>query len=72
MRRSLTTKPTLKRTSRGINGKPKGTAPLKNQALKPGRYRISAGQGAPLETRTVRLQPGQRKTLRFNLTEGTR
>jgi hypothetical protein len=52
-----------------INGKPRGSAPLKNASLKPGRYRISAGQDRPSQTRTVRLREGQRKTIRFNLTE---
>jgi serine/threonine protein kinase len=51
-----------------INGKPRGTAPLKNQALKPGVYKVSAGQGAPSKTKTVRLGPGQRKTVVFDLT----
>ena len=52
-----------------INGKPRGSAPLKNASLKPGRYKISAGQDHPSQTRTVRLREGQRKTIRFNLTE---
>ncbi len=52
-----------------INGKPRGSAPLKNASLKPGRYKISAGQDRPSQTRTVRLREGQRKTIRFNLTE---
>jgi len=52
-----------------INGKPRGSAPLKNASLKPGRYKISAGQDRPSQTRTVRLRQGQRKTIRFNLTE---
>lgn len=52
-----------------INGKTRGSAPLKNVLLKPGRYRISVGQGRPTETRTVRLRPGQRETLQFDLTK---
>ncbi len=52
-----------------IDGKPKGSAPLKNESLKPGRYKIGAGQDGPLQTRTVRLREGQRKTIRFDLTE---
>ncbi|MBW2379483.1 MAG: protein kinase [Deltaproteobacteria bacterium] len=51
-----------------INGKPRGAAPLKNASLKPGRYKVSAGQGSPSETRTVRMRAGQRKTIRFDLT----
>ena len=51
-----------------INGKSGGTAPLKDQSLKPGLYEISAGQGNPTRTQTVRLRPGQRKTLVFDLT----
>jgi serine/threonine protein kinase len=50
-----------------INGRARGAAPLKNASLKPGRYKISAGQGEPSQTRTVRLRPGQRKTVRFDL-----
>jgi len=52
-----------------INGKARGSAPLKNAALKPGRYKVSAGQGSPSETRTIRLRAGQRKTVRFDLTD---
>jgi hypothetical protein len=52
-----------------INGKPRGAAPLKNASLKPGRYKVSAGQGSPAETRTVRLRAGQRQTIRFDLTD---
>jgi len=52
-----------------INGKPRGAAPLKNASLKPGRYKISAGQDRPSQTRTVRLQEGQRKIIRFDLTK---
>jgi hypothetical protein len=51
-----------------INGKPRGTAPLKSQAMKPGVYKISAGQGSPSKTQTIRLRPGQRKTVVFDLT----
>ncbi len=51
-----------------INGKARGSAPLKNASLEPGRYKVSAGQGSPSETRTVRLRAGQRKTIRFDLT----
>jgi serine/threonine protein kinase len=50
-----------------INGKTRGPAPLKNESLKPGRYKIGAGQGRPSETQTVDLRPGQSKTLLFDL-----
>ncbi|MDH3199452.1 MAG: serine/threonine protein kinase [Myxococcales bacterium] len=52
-----------------INGKPRGTAPLKNLSLKPGRYRIGAGQGEPTVTQTIRLRPGQKKKLKLNVTK---
>ena len=51
-----------------INGKARGTAPLKNQTLKPGVYKISAGQGSPAQTQTIRLRPGEHKTVVFDLT----
>ncbi|MDH3201429.1 MAG: serine/threonine protein kinase [Myxococcales bacterium] len=51
-----------------INGKPRGPAPLQRASLKPGRYSISAGQGAPSKSETVRLRAGQRKTVHFDLT----
>lgn len=52
-----------------INGKRKGAAPLKNEPLKPGRYKIGVGQDAPFESQTIRLRAGQRKTLDFDLTK---
>ena len=52
-----------------INGKPHGSAPLKSKRLKPGRYEISVGQEGPFKTQTIRLRPGQRKTLDFDLTK---
>jgi hypothetical protein len=52
-----------------INGKLQGAAPLKNHTLKPGNYRIGAGQATPTKTQTVRLGPGQRKTVTFDLTK---
>lgn len=52
-----------------INGKLRGPAPLKNAPLKAGRYKISAGQDSPFKTQTIRLRPGQRKTLDFDLTK---
>jgi hypothetical protein len=42
---------------------------LKSESLKPGRYKISAGQDGPSQTRSVSLQQGERKTIRFDLTE---
>jgi hypothetical protein len=52
-----------------VNGKARGSAPLKSESLKPGRYKISAGRDGPSQTRTVSLQQGERKTIRFDLTE---
>ena len=52
-----------------INGKPEGSAPMNNKSMKPGRYRIGAGQGSPSKTQTIRLRPGQRKTVQFDLTK---
>jgi serine/threonine protein kinase len=52
-----------------INGKRRGTSPLKNLSLKPGRYRIAAGQGEPTVTQTIRLQPGQEKKLKLDVTK---
>jgi hypothetical protein len=52
-----------------VNGKARGSAPLRNESLKPGRYTIGVGQGTQSETRTVRLRSGEKKTLRFDLTE---
>jgi serine/threonine protein kinase len=52
-----------------IDGKRWGPAPMMNETLKAGRYRISAGQGGPSQTRTVRLRPGDRKTVNFDLTQ---
>ena len=51
-----------------INGKPRGAAPLKNLSLKPGRYQISAGQGEPTVTQTIRLRSGQQKKLKLDVT----
>ena len=50
-----------------INGKPQGTSPLKNLSLKPGRYRIEAGQGEPTVAQTIRLLPGQEKKLKLDV-----
>jgi len=52
-----------------INGKKRGAAPLERVLLKPGRYRISAGQGKPSRTKRVLLKEGERRTVRFDLTE---
>jgi hypothetical protein len=52
-----------------INGKRRGAAPLKNISLKPGRYKISAGQGQSSKTQTIRLSEAQRKTVQFDLTK---
>ena len=52
-----------------ISGKLYGPAPLKNEPLKPGRYKISVGQETPLKTQTIRLRAGQRKILDFDLTQ---
>jgi hypothetical protein len=52
-----------------INGKPRGAAPLKNESLKPGRYKVSVGRGSPTQTQTVRLRSGDRKKLQFDLTK---
>jgi serine/threonine protein kinase len=50
-----------------VNGKQMGLAPLEDEQLKPGQYKIGAGQGSPTRTRTVRLRAGQRKTVSFEL-----
>lgn len=52
-----------------INGKLQGAAPLKNRPLKPGTYELGAGQGSRTKTRTVRLRPGQREQVVFDLTK---
>jgi len=50
-----------------INGKSRGPAPLKNVSLKPGRYRISAGQGEQTVTQTIRLRSGEQKKVKLKL-----
>lgn len=52
-----------------VNGKHMGQAPLQDEELTPGRYKIGAGQGSPTRTRTVRLRAGQRKTVSFELAQ---
>jgi serine/threonine protein kinase len=52
-----------------IDGKPRGRAPVRNAALPPGRHKVSAGQGEPSKTQVVRLKPGQRRNVQFDLSE---
>jgi len=52
-----------------IDGKLRGAAPLKNEVLKPGRHKVSVGQDAPFKSQSIRLRPGQRRTLDFDLTK---
>jgi hypothetical protein len=52
-----------------INGKPWGRAPLKDESLPPGTYKISAGQGEPTQVKTVKLRAGRRVTVSFDLTQ---
>ncbi len=52
-----------------IDGKLRGAAPLKDQPLKAGRYKIGVGQERPFKTQTIRLRPGERKSLDFDLTK---
>jgi serine/threonine-protein kinase len=52
-----------------INGRSKGSAPIKSLTLEPGRYKVAAGRGKPSKTKTVRLRAGQRKRLEFDLTK---
>ena len=52
-----------------VDGKPWGRSPVKDKKLPPGRYRIEVGQNKTAKTEIIRLKPGQRKTLRFDLTE---
>ena len=52
-----------------IDGKRRGLAPLRNVSLKPGRHRISAGQGKPTVTQTIRLRPGEERKLKLDVTK---
>ncbi len=52
-----------------INDQRRGSAPLKNLSLKPGRYTIGAGQGEPTVTRTIRLRSGEKKKLKLDVTK---
>jgi len=52
-----------------INGQPRGSSPLKNFSLKPGRYEIGVGQGEPTVTQTIRLRSGEKRKLRLDVTK---
>jgi serine/threonine protein kinase len=52
-----------------INGQPWGAAPLTNEPLPPGTYKISVGQRSPTKTQTVQVKPGQLRTVSFDLSE---
>ena len=50
-----------------INGEPWGAAPLRNEPMKAGNYRISAGKGRPTNSRTVEVKAGERRQVEFDL-----
>jgi hypothetical protein len=52
-----------------INGKPRGAGPLRNLSLKPGRYRIAAGQGEPVVSQTIRLRSGEERKIKLDVTK---
>ena len=52
-----------------INGQRRGSSPVRNLSLKPGRYRIAAGQGKPMVSEVVRLKPGENRTLELDVTK---
>lgn len=52
-----------------VDGKARGTAPIRGLKIRPGRHTVSVGQGNPSKSRTVRLRSGQRLTVRFDLAE---
>jgi serine/threonine protein kinase len=52
-----------------VNDKPMGRAPLANRKLAPGRYKVSVGREKPEKTRTVKLRPGGREVLDFDLSQ---
>jgi serine/threonine-protein kinase len=52
-----------------INGKDRGLAPLDDVVLRPGRYKVSAGQKSPLKTRVIRLKAGEKRALTMDLTK---
>ncbi|MEM7435378.1 MAG: serine/threonine-protein kinase [Myxococcota bacterium] len=52
-----------------IDGKRKGRAPIKDLTLKPGKHKISAGKETPTVTKSIRLRPGQRELVQFDLSQ---
>ncbi|MEM7138988.1 MAG: protein kinase [Myxococcota bacterium] len=52
-----------------INGKPRGLSPLNGVTLAPGRYKVSVGQNGPEKSQVVRLRAGQKRSVKFDLTE---
>jgi hypothetical protein len=52
-----------------VNDKPMGRAPLMNTKLAPGRYKVSVGRQKPEKTRTVKLRPGAREVVDFDLSQ---
>jgi hypothetical protein len=52
-----------------INDKPMGRAPLASRKMAPGRYKVSVGRQKPEQTRTVKLRPGGREVLDFDLSQ---
>ena len=52
-----------------INGRPRGMGPLNDVALRPGRYKVSAGQEQPIKTEVIRLRPGEKRLLTLDLTK---
>jgi serine/threonine protein kinase len=52
-----------------VNGERRGTSPVRNLSLRPGRYRVAAGQGKPMVSKVVRLRSGQSQTLELDVTK---
>jgi serine/threonine protein kinase len=52
-----------------VNDKAMGRAPLTNRKLPPGRYKISVGRQKPEKTRTIKLRPGGREVVDFDLSQ---
>jgi hypothetical protein len=52
-----------------VNDKLMGRAPLANRKLAPGRYKVSVGRQKPEKTRTVKLRPGAREVVDFDLSQ---
>jgi serine/threonine-protein kinase len=52
-----------------IDGKHRGKAPILKLPLPPGRHKVSVGQGEASKTRVVRLKPGQRRSIQFDLSK---